>query len=421
MQQQYQQAQQQLYQPIMSQPNQNMGGPGMYNNNNAPMIRNGMNQQPMSNGYMNPGQNIYGSPNYNGNSAMNMTNPLSATYGSGNSGSIPNHMIDASRWRLSDLDLKETLGTGTFGRVRLCKHKTLQRFFALKMIKKQEILRLKQVDHILSEAAILKDPKHPFIVNMFKGFADEDRLYLLMEVVVGGELFSHLRKAGKFPNDVAKFYCCEVLLAFEYLHDQNIIYRDLKPENILLDEGGHVKIADFGFAKRVTERTFTLCGTPEYIAPEVIQSRGHGKAVDYWALGILLYEMIVGYPPFFDESPFKTYEKILEGKLQFPKWVDSRARDIIRGLLTADHTKRLGTLKRGMQDLKKHKYFAGVDWDVMLSKKIPAPIPVRIAKDGDSRYFDRYPESPPNRQLKALSQQQQDLFKGFCNGEYGLP
>lgn len=382
-----------------------------------------LNNNNMMRGPYSPSPNSY--PNstnpYMNNNISNSGNTMNTLNTAGNQIMVPTHLIDASRWRLSDLDLKETLGTGTFGRVRLCKHKTFQRFFALKIIKKQEIIRLKQVDHILSEAAILKDLRHPFIVNMVKGFADEDRLYLLMELVVGGELFSHLRKAGKFPNDVAKFYCCEVLLAFEYLHDQHIIYRDLKPENILLDEGGHVKIADFGFAKRVTERTFTLCGTPEYIAPEVIQSRGHGKAVDYWALGILLYEMIVGYPPFFDESPFKTYEKILEGKLQFPKWVDSRARDIIRGLLTADHTKRLGTLKHGMQDLKKHKYFAGVDWEVMLRKKIPAPIPVRVAKDGDSRYFDRYPESPPNRQLKALSQQQQDLFKRFCNGEYGLP
>ena len=326
---------------------------------------------------------------------------------------------DASSWKLSDLEVKETIGTGTFGRVRLVKHKGTGKHFALKILKKQEILRMKQVDHILSESSILSEVHHPFVVNMLKGFQDDDRLYLLFEFVVGGELFSHLRKAGKFPNDVAKFYSSEVMLIFEYLHNKDIIYRDLKPENLLLDANGHIKLTDFGFAKRVPERTFTLCGTPEYLAPEIIQSKGHGKAVDWWALGILSYEMLVGYPPFFDESPFKVYEKILEGKLQFPKWIDPRAKDLVKGLLTLDHTKRLGTLKRGVQDIKKHKYYAGIDWDVLLMKKIPSPIPIRTSKDGDSRYFDRYPESPDGA-LKPLPAASQDAFKGFCNGQYGV-
>ncbi|CUI14519.1 protein kinase, putative [Bodo saltans] len=324
---------------------------------------------------------------------------------------------ECASWKLSDFEMKETLGTGTFGRVRLCRQKGTGKYMALKILKKQEILRMKQVDHILTEASILSEIRHPFIVNMFKGFMDDDRLYILLEYVVGGELFSHLRKAGKFPNDVAKFYSSEVCVAIEYLHNKDIIYRDLKPENLLLDNTGHIKITDFGFAKRVTERTFTLCGTPEYLAPEIIQSKGHHKAVDWWALGILLYEMLVGYPPFFDESPFKIYEKILEGKLQFPKWIDPRAKDLVKGLLTLDHTKRLGSLKRGVQDIKKHKYYAGIDWDVLLSKKVPAPIPVRAGKEGDSRYFDRYPESPHNP-LKPLTTTQQDLFKTFCNGQY---
>jgi protein kinase A len=237
-------------------------------------------------------------------------------------------------------------------------------------------------------------------------------LYIVLEYVCGGEVFTHLRKAGKFPNDVGKFYGAEIILAFEHLHSLNIIYRDLKPENLLLDQGGHIKITDFGFAKKVPERTFTLCGTPEYLAPEIIQSKGHGKAVDWWALGILIYEMLVGYPPFFDESPFRIYEKILEGKIQFPKWVDARAKDLIKGLLTTDHTKRLGTLKRGVQDIRGHKWFAGVDWDMLLSKKIPAPIPVRVQAEGDSRYFDRYPESADDKPVK-LTPAQQDLFKGF--------
>jgi len=322
------------------------------------------------------------------------------------------HELDTTNWKLSDFEMKETLGTGTFGRVRLCKHRQVGRHFAIKLLKKAEILRMKQVEHIMAEKAILAEVKHPFIVNMLKTFQDEKKLFIVLEYVCGGEVFTHLRKAGKFPNDVGKFYAAEIILAFEHLHSLNIVYRDLKPENLLLDQYGHIKITDFGFAKKVPERTFTLCGTPEYLAPEIIQSKGLGKAVDWWALGILIYEMLVGYPPFFDESPFRIYEKILEGKLQFPKWVDSRAKDLIKGLLTTDHTKRLGTLKKGVWDIKNHKWFAGVDWDMLLNKKIPAPIPVKVQADGDSRYFDRYPESTEDKSPK-LTPQQQELFRGF--------
>lgn len=324
---------------------------------------------------------------------------------------------DVASWKLSDLEMRETLGTGTFGRVRLCRHKETGEFVAMKILKKQEIIRMKQVDHLLAEASILQEIQHPFIVNMLKGFMDADRLYIMLEYVVGGELFSHLRKAGKFPNDVAKFYSAEVTLAFEYLHGKDIAYRDLKPENLLLDRDGNIKITDFGFAKRVVERTFTLCGTPEYLAPEIIQSKGHDCAVDWWALGILLYEMVVGYPPFFDEAPFKIYEKILEGKVLFPRWVDSKAKDLIRELLRLDPTKRLGALKGGSEDVKGHKYYAGVDWSVVLDKKIPAPIPVRMRKEGDTHYFDKYPESP-HKALRSLSEQQQQMFANFCDGQF---
>lgn len=320
-------------------------------------------------------------------------------------------------WKLQDFDIGETIGTGTFGRVCLCRHKASGRFLALKILKKQEVLRMKQVDHVLSESSILQEISHPFIVTMLKGFMDNDRLYILFEFVVGGELFSHLRKTGKFPVDVARFYSAEVVLAFEYLHSCNIVYRDLKPENLLLDAQGNLKITDFGFAKRVTERTFTLCGTPEYLAPEIIQSKGHNKAVDWWALGILLYEMLVGYPPYFDESPFKIYEKVLGGKLMFPRWVELRGKDLIRALLAPDPTKRLGSLSRGSQDVKRHKFYTGLDWDVLLQKKLTPPIPVSLSGEGDTRHFDRYPESP-HHPLPPLTAAQQEVFARFCDGEY---
>lgn len=315
-------------------------------------------------------------------------------------------------WTLDDFDFLRTLGTGTFGRVRLCQHKKTKQFFAMKILKMATVIRLKQVDHVSNEKNLLLELHHPYLVNLYKVFKTETRLYMLFEYVCGGEMFSHLRKAGKFPEEVARIYSAEVVLAFDYLHKHNIVYRDLKPENILLDDEGHAKITDFGFAKRVEDRTFTLCGTPEYLAPEIIQNKGHSLGVDWWALGILIYEMLVGYPPFIDESPFRIYEKILLGRVEFPRFVDPVARDLIKRLLTADRTKRLGNMKNGAEDIKNHRWFRGVDWDALYYRQVPPPIPVRVSNTGDTRYFERYKEST-GKADEPLTEEQQALFADF--------
>ncbi|KAG0293540.1 hypothetical protein BGZ96_002709 [Linnemannia gamsii] len=284
------------------------------------------------------------------------------------------------------------IGTGTFGRVYLTKFRQNQTYYAMKVLKKSEVVRLKQVEHINSEKQILAQVHYPFIVNLFTTFQDDRHLYMLLEYVIGGELFSHLRKAGQFTNDMTRFYAAEIVLAIEYLHSKDIIYRDLKPENLLLDSAGHVKITDFGFAKHVQDRTWTLCGTPEYLAPEIIQSKGHGKAVDWWALGILIFEMLAGYPPFFDDNPFGIYEKILAGRIYFPPHIDPTAKDLIKKLLTADRTKRLGNLKGGSDDIKNHKWFRGVDWQGLLDKTVGAPIVPPSMHAGDTSNFEKYPE-----------------------------
>jgi serine/threonine protein kinase len=190
-------------------------------------------------------------------------------------------------------------------------------------------------------------------------------IYMLLSYVPGGELFTHLRRAQRFTPDVTRFYLATIILALRYLHSFSIIYRDLKPENLLLDSRGYLRLTDFGFAKIVDDRTWTLCGTPEYLAPEIIQSDGHGKAADWWACGILCYEMLVGYPPFFDDSAYGIYEKILHGQIQWPRTMDRLSRDIIRAFLHPDRTKRLGNMIGGAQDVLDHPWFRGVDWDAL--------------------------------------------------------
>lgn len=284
----------------------------------------------------------------------------------------------------------QTLGTGTFGRVVLAKHKRHEAFMAMKILRKGEVVRSKQVEHIKNERAILGELNDPFIVRLFQVFQDEHNLYMLMEYICGGELFSHLRTAGRFSTDVTRFYTAEIVLALESLHSKDIIYRDLKPENLLLDDKGHIKITDFGFAKKVEDRTWTVCGTPEYLAPEIIQSKGHGKAVDWWSLGILIFEMIAGYPPFYDDNPLGIYEKILEGVLQFPSDFDPAAKDLVKRLLTADRSKRLGTLRGGSEDIKRHKFFRGVDFGTLAKKQIAPPIVPVVKSAGDTSNFDDY-------------------------------
>merc|ERR1719359_2206458 len=278
------------------------------------------------------------------------------------------------------------------------------------MLKKAAIIRLKQVDHIVSEKNILVMLKHPFIVAMHGCFHDSRFLFLLLEYIVGGEFFTHLRKNGHFENETAMFYGAQIASIFEYCHGLNIIYRDLKPENILLCADGYLKLTDFGFAKLIEYRTYTLCGTPEYIAPEVLLNKGHGKPVDWWTLGILIYEMIVGQPPFCDEEPMGIYQKILSGKIVFPKLFDKNAKGLVKKLLTADLGKRYGNLKNGVEDIKQHKWFNPIDWEKLLQKEIEPPFKPSVKSSTDTSNFDDYPDSD---ELPPVVNQAQDPFSSW--------
>ncbi|EER05617.1 cAMP-dependent protein kinase catalytic subunit, putative [Perkinsus marinus ATCC 50983] len=301
------------------------------------------------------------------------------------------NLLEGKKLTVRSFNLKDTVGTGSFGRVRVVKLKGSedQSPMALKMLKKSEVIRLKQVEHVKAEKNILSIIDHPYIVNLLISFQDERRLYMVMEYVNGGELFSYLRKEGRLSNDHAKFYTTEIILAFQYLHDRNIAYRDLKPENLLIDPYGHVKVTDFGFAKIVDDRTWTLCGTPEYLAPEIIQSKGHSKGVDWWALGVLIFEMLAGYPPFYHGSAFGIYQKILAGKVDFPRYFDVNSKDLIKRLLTQDLSKRYGCLKNGAEDIKKHKWFKGVDWAKVFTRELPPPYVPKVRGEDDTSMFDK--------------------------------
>lgn len=331
-------------------------------------------------------------------------------------------LVAGKSWSFTDFDLRATVGTGTFGRVRVVKIKghADRTPFALKIMKKSEVIRQKQVEHVRAETQILNMIEHPFVVNLLCTFQDDRRLFIVLEFVNGGELFSYLRREGRLPNDDAKFYAAEIVLAFDYLHSQNIVYRDLKPENLLIDCEGHVKITDFGFAKVVEDRTWTLCGTPEYLAPEIIQSKGHGRAVDWWALGILIFEMLAGYPPFYDENPFGIYQKVLAGRIDYPKHFDVKAKDLIKRLLAYDRAKRFGCLKHGAEDIKKHKWYKGMDWESLLARSVNAPFIPKVRAPDDTSMFDKYPESTEGS-APAVSSKDQELFVGFGDGEAAAP
>ncbi|KAJ7582579.1 putative cyclic AMP-dependent protein kinase catalytic subunit [Mycena floridula] len=316
--------------------------------------------------------------------------------------------LQGSGLKLTHFEVRGTLGVGTFARVLLVRHRNsspsqsgVQSFFAMKVLRKTDIVRLRQVEHVNAERYILSRVQHPFVVDLFATFQDTLNVYMLMSYVPGGELFTHLRRAERFTPDVTRFYLATIILALKYLHSFNIIYRDLKPENLLLDSRGYLRLTDFGFAKIVDDRTWTLCGTPEYLAPEIIQSDGHGKAADWWACGVLCFEMLAGYPPFFDESPYGIYEKILTGHIDWPDVIDPLSRKLISGFLNPDRTQRLGNMIGGPQDILDHPWFLGVDWAALERREINAPIIPHTSSGDDTRHFLHLP-LPPRAEIPGL-------------------
>ncbi|XP_056639244.1 ribosomal protein S6 kinase beta-2 [Diorhabda sublineata] len=322
-----------------------------------------------------------------------------------------------------DFELRKVLGKGGYGKVfqvRKLTGKDANTVFAMKVLRKASIVRnQKDTAHTKAERNILEEVKHPFIVDLIYAFQTGGKLYLILEYLSGGELFMHLEREGIFLEDTACFYLSEIILALEHLHGQGIIYRDLKPENILLDALGHVKLTDFGLCKEHINEgilTHTFCGTIEYMAPEILTRHGHGKEVDWWSLGALMYDMLTGAPPFTAENRKKTIEKILKGKLNLPPYLTADARDLVRKLLKRQVPSRLGAAPEDAAAVKRHQFFKHIVWDDVLRRKYEPPFKPSLASDDDVSQFDtRFTKQTPvdSPDESTLSESANLIFQGF--------
>ncbi|EAW13932.1 serine/threonine-protein kinase [Aspergillus clavatus NRRL 1] len=322
--------------------------------------------------------------------------------------------------KLEDFDLLKVVGKGSFGKVMQVMKKDTGRIYALKTIRKAHIISRSEVTHTLAERSVLAQINNPFIVPLKFSFQSPEKLYLVLAFVNGGELFHHLQREQRFDINRARFYTAELLCALECLHGFKVIYRDLKPENILLDYTGHIALCDFGLCKldmKDEDRTNTFCGTPEYLAPELLLGNGYTKSVDWWTLGVLLYEMLTGLPPFYDENTNDMYRKILQEPLTFPSSdiVPPAARDLLSRLLDRDPQRRLGA--NGAAEIKSHHFFANIDWRKLLQRKYEPSFRPNVMGASDTTNFDtEFTREPPQDSFvdgPVLSSTMQQQFEGW--------
>jgi len=290
---------------------------------------------------------------------------------------------------LKELKTIGVLGKGGFGLVTLVQDPKSGNSYALKAIKKYQVVELELQKHIVSEKLVMDEMNNQFLVNLHCTYKDRLRVYFLLDVCLGGELFTILRSRRYFNEPTARFYAASVCEGFDYMHSNDIIYRDLKPENLVLDSKGYLKIADFGFAKKIEDKTYTLCGTPDYLCPEIVTGQGHGKGCDWWTLGILIYEMLASFPPFVADEPIETYRKIIRGRIRFPRYFSQEVRDLIRGLLHNKPTRRLGVLKGGAQNIRKHVWYHKFEHNKLLNNTMPAPIINKVKSNTDFSNFQQ--------------------------------
>jgi len=314
-------------------------------------------------------------------------------------------------------ELLRVLGQGSFGKVFLVRKvqgKDTGTLYAMKVLKKAT-LKVRDRVRTKLERNILADVNHPFIVKLQYAFQTEGKLYLILDFLRGGDLFTRLSKEVMFTEEDVKFYLAELALALNHLHSVGIIYRDLKPENILLDSSGHIAVTDFGLCKEgVEEKAFSFCGTVEYMAPEVVNRRGHDFSADWWSFGVLMYEMLTGRLPFQGEDRKQTMNQILKAKLGMPTFLSPEAQSLLRALFKRNPTNRLGSGPNGIEDIKAHTFFSSIDWDQLVKKSVPPPFqPTVVADDAfhfDTEYTSRTPKDSPAVPASATTH---ELFRGF--------
>ncbi len=296
------------------------------------------------------------------------------------------------KMKLDDFQLLKVIGKGSFGKVIQVRKRDSGMIYAMKVLRKENIIKRNQVEHTRTERHVLGYVRHPFIVGLNYAFQTSDKLYFLLDYCAGGELFFHLGKVQRFQEPRARFYIAQITLALEYIHNLDIIYRDLKPENVLLDENGHIKLTDFGLSKEGIQDDFSgahsFCGTPEYLAPEILNRSGHGRAVDWWSLGALLYEMLTGLPPFYCRDRDRLFDKIRRADINFPHYLSKDAQSLLQGLLERDPTRRLGTGPDDAAEIKRHAFFKSINWDDLYQGKLPPPWKPSFTGSLDTSQFD---------------------------------
>jgi len=259
----------------------------------------------------------------------------------------------------------------------------------MKVLTKSHVKQRRQVEHTRTERRVMGQVRHPFVVALHFAFQTKDKLYFVLDYCPGGELFFHLTRMKRLPEHMARFYCAEMTLALEHLHAHSVIYRDLKPENILLDELGHVKLADFGLAKENVAAqesgASSLCGTPEYLSPEILERKGHGSAVDWWALGMVTYEMLTGLPPWYTTDRKELFQRLRGAPLTFPFYVSRQTAHLITGMLARNPVERYAAA-----EIKAHPFFAGLDWDALYRREITPPFnPCRDSGALETKNFEK--------------------------------
>ncbi|CAG7786524.1 unnamed protein product [Allacma fusca] len=331
---------------------------------------------------------------------------------------------------LNDFNFIKVLGKGSFGKVMLAEKKGSDEVYAVKVLKKDVIIQDDDVDCTMTEKRILAlAARHPFLTALHSCFQTEDRLFFVMEYVNGGDLMFQIQRARKFDEARARFYAAEVTLALQFLHRHGVIYRDLKLDNILLDTDGHCKLADFGMCKEsITDgaTTTTFCGTPDYIAPEILQELDYGSSVDWWALGVLMYEMMAGQPPFEADNEEDLFQSILHDDVLYPVWLTKEAVSILKGFMTKNPARRLGCVasQGGEASIRNHPFFKEIQWDLLEMRKVKPPFRPKIKNKKDALNFDtEFTKEEPNltpimsEVVKAINQAE---FQGFSyvNSQY---